>query len=323
MSEFNKFKTFSNEIQKDGSFIQQDNLFTKKFGHKLDEWPLEPNRYRLLWMPACPHSHKVVIVLKLLGLDKVISIGAAGPYRTEKGWVFSLDKDEKDPVLGIHYISDIYEAEDSNYKGRPTVPIIVDTITGKGVNNDNFNLTTYLETDWAPYHKENAPDLYPVELREEIDKLNKIIYNDINTGVYKVGFAHTQRAYERAYDKLFKNLDKFEERLENQRYLLGDRITDSDIRLYTTLARFDLVYYQIFRANRNRIVDYKNLWDYARDLHQTPGIGDTTDFEFIKESYHLSPHLKALFGNIHSLLPKGPDLSEWNKPHGRDRFYIK
>lgn len=193
MSEFEKFKTFSNEIQKDGAFIQQDNIFTKKFGDKLDEWPIEPNRYRLIWMPACPHSHKVVIVLKLLGLDKVISIGVAGPYRTEKGWVFSLDKDEIDPVLGIHYLSDIYEKENPNYPGRPTVPIIVDTITGKGANNDNFNLTTILETVWESYHKEDAPDLYPVELREEIDKLNKIIYSDINTGVYKVGFAHTKK----------------------------------------------------------------------------------------------------------------------------------
>lgn len=319
MAEFKKFKTFSNEVKEDGSFVQQGNLFTKKFGSRSGEWPVEPNRYRLLWMPACPHSHKVVIVRNLLGLDKVISLGTAGPYRTEKGWVFSLDPEEKDPVLGIHYIHDIYAAENPDYQGRPTVPIIVDTLTGKGVNNDNFYLTNYLETDWAPYHKKDAPDLYPKELRNEIDALNKIIYEDINTGVYKAGFAHSQAAYEKAYDQLFARFDELEERLETSRYLFGNSVTDSDIRLYTTLVRFDSVYYQTFRTNRNRLVDYKNLWAYARDLHQTSGIGETTDFDFIKRSYHLSPHLRALFGNQYGLLPKGPDLSSWQIPHNRDK----
>lgn len=321
MAEFIKFKTFSNEVKEDGSFIQQKNLFTHKFGNQPDEWPVEPNRYRLLWMPACPHSHKVVIVRNLLGLENVISLGTAGPYRTEKGWVFSLDPGEKDPVLGIHYIHDIYAAEDPDYKGRPTVPIIVDIVTGKGVNNDNFYLTNHLETSWKPFHKKNAPDLYPSDIRNEIDALNKVIYEDINTGVYKVGFAHTQKAYEKAYDQLFARLDELEERLANHRYLFGSRLTDSDIRLYTTLARFDSVYYQTFRANRNRLVDYKNLWDYARDLHQTPGIGETTDFDFIKRSYHLSPHLKKLFGNEYGLLPKGPDQRNWQEPHHRERLH--
>lgn len=315
-----KFKTFAREVDDDGTFTPQENLFTKKFGTGPDEWPVAPNRYRLLWMPACPHSHKVVIVRKLLGLEDVISLGTAGPYRTEKGWVFSLDPNEKDPVLGIHYINDIYLAEDPLYKGRPTVPIIVDTVTGKGVNNDNFNLTVYLETAWAPFHRKGAPDLYPEHLRTEIDALNRVIYEDINTGVYKAGFAELQAAYEKAYDRLFARFDEFEERLSGQRYLFGPQLTDSDIRLYTTLVRFDTVYYQLFRTNRHKLIDFSNLWAYARDLHQTPGIGETTDFDFIKRSYFLSPHLKALFGNTHSLLPKGPDISGWQTPHSRSKL---
>ena len=262
------------------------------------------------WLPTFA---KVVIVRKLLGLDDAISLGTAGLFRTEKGWVFSEDPGGKDPVLGIHYINDIYMAEDPNYKGRPTVPIIVDTVTGKGVNNDNFNLTTYLETDWKPFHKSGAPYLYPEDKRKEIDALNLIIYNDINCGVYKAGFAHTQRAYERAYDRVFTVLDDLEERLADRRYLFGDEITDSDVRLYTTLARFDIVYYQLFRLNRNRIVDFKNLSRYVRDLYHIPEFKESTNFDFIKTHYYRSPHLKALFGNTHDLLPKGPDLSFWDK----------
>lgn len=186
------------------------------------------------------------------------------------------------------------------------------------MNNDHFWLTIYLETVWKPLHKPNAPDLYPQELRPEIDALNKVIYQDINTGVYQVGFAHTQQAYERAYDRLFARLDEFEQRLARQRYLLGARLTDADIRLFPTLARFDAVYYPLFRANRQRLADYPHLWAYARDIYQIPAVKESTDFHFIKESYYRSPHLAALFGNPHNLLPKGPDLSGWALPHHRE-----
>jgi len=310
-------RTFQKEAAEDGSYAPQENLFTKKFGNGPDEWPVEPYQYRLLWMPACPHAHKVVITRKLLGLEDVISLGSAGPFRTPFGWVFSEDPEGLDPVLNIHYINDIYLKEDPEYKGRPTVPILVDIKTGKGVNNDHFWLPIYLETEWKKYHKKGALDLYPKHLRSEIDKLNHMIYKEINVGVYGLGFARSQAAYEKAYDRLFEHLDYLDKRLENNRYLFGEQITDSDVRLYPTLARFDVVYYQVFRANRNRLVDFKNLWPYARDLYQTPGFGDTTDFDFIKKSYQLSPHLKPLWGNVHSLLAKGPDLSVWNLPSGR------
>jgi len=313
-------KTFNHQIQKDGEIKTQENLFRKKFGDGPNEWPVEPNRYRLIWMPGCPHAQKVVITRKLLGLDKVISLATTGVFRTEKGWVFSEDPGEVDPVLGIHYIHDLYIKEDPEFIGRPTVPIIADEITGKGVNNDHFWIPIYFNTAWKAYHKKNAPDLYPIDRREEIDLLNDFIYKRVNEGVYAVGFARSQEAYEKAFDRLFEALDILEARLENQRYLFGDYITDSDVRLYPTLARFDVVYYQVFRTNRNRIKDFKNLWAYAKDLYQIEAFKESTDFETIKIHYQLSPHLKPLWGNIYSLLAIGPDVTGWELPHGRERL---
>ena len=156
-----------------------------------------------------------------------------------------------DPVLGIHYISEAYLAANPDYTGRFTVPALVDIPSGKVVNNDYFNLTLYFETAWKPYHKEGAPDLYPEDLREEIDKLNDIIFREVNNGVYKAGFARKQKAYDRAYNMVFNRLDWLEERLANQRYLFGDRLTESDVRLYVTLVRFDCAYYPVFRLNKS------------------------------------------------------------------------
>ena len=326
MAESDKFSveifenTFRNQIQENGEIKVQENLFTKKFGDGKDEWQVEADRYRLIWMPACPHAHKVVITRKLLGLDKVISLGTTGIMRTPDGWVFSEDEGEKDPVLGIHYLKDIYLRENPEYKGRPTVPIIVDTKTGKGVNNDHFWLPIYFNTEWEKFHKKDAPDLYPEELRQEIDELNKFIYERLNTGVYKCGFARSQKAYDKAYEELFEALDIIEDRLKDRRFLFGDYITDSDIRLYPTLARFDIAYYITFRCNKKRLTEYKNLWAYARDLYQTECFKDTTYFELIKRHYQLSPHLRPLAGNKYGLLALGPDLSVWEIPHGRENL---
>lgn len=306
----------AHEISKDGAFVRQKNHFTTPFGDGENELPVEANRYRLLWAGICPWAHRQVIALNLLGLADAISIGEASPVRTEKGWEFSLDEGGIDPVLGIRYLPEIYEKTDPDYNGRATVPTVVDVKTGKVVNNDYFKLTNYWETAWKPFHKKDAPDLYPEELREEIDKLNDIIFHEVNNGVYKAGFAQSQEAYEKAYDTLFDRLDYLEERLSNKRYLFGDKITDSDIRLYVTLARFDIAYYPVFRVNRNRIIDFPNLWAYARDLYQTPGFGDTTNFDAIKRGYHLGNHAE----NPYQILAKGPDLSIWNTPHGREKF---
>lgn len=203
----------------------------------------------------------------------------------------------------IHYISEAYLAANPDYTGRFTVPALVDIPSGKVVNNDYFNLTLYFETAWKPYHKEGAPDLYPEDLREEIDKLNDIIFREVNNGVYKAGFARKQKAYDRAYNMVFNRLDWLEERLANQRYLFGDRLTESDVRLYVTLVRFDCAYYPVFRLNKKLLRDYPNLWAYARDLYQTPGFGDTTNFAAIKKHYHID----CCPSNEFAIVPNGPD----------------
>lgn len=304
----------AHEISATGAFVRQHNRFTTPFGAGPGELPVEPGRYRLLWAPICPWAHRSVIVRRLLGLEDVISLGTANPVRTEKGWEFSLDPDGVDPVLKIRYLPEIYARTDPEYTGRATVPTVADVKTGKVVNNDYFKLTNYWETAWKPYHKPGAPDLYPEDLRGEIDKLNDVLFNDVNNGVYKAGFARSQAAYEDAYDALFARLDELEERLSRQRYLFGDRLTDSDVRLYVTLARFDVAYYPVFHTNRNRLIDFPNLWGYARDLYAIPAFGETTDFDSIKRGYHSIPDAP------YHILPKGPDLSVWKLPNDRAKL---
>ena len=312
------FKT-AIEFKKDGSFNRQTNRFTTPFGEQHGELPVEANRYRLLWSAACPWAHRSVIVRNVLGLENAISLGTASPIRPKLAhvdWEFSLDEDGVDPVLGIRYMSEIYMKTDPDYSGRPTVPVVVDIKKDIAVNNDYFKLTNYLETAWAPLHKENAPNLYPDHLRGEIDALNEVIFHDINNGVYKCGFSRSQEAYEQSYDTLFSRLDELEQRLSKQRFLLGDFITDSDVRLYSTLVRFDVAYYTAFNTNRNLIKEYTHLWGYVRDLYQTPGFGDTTDFDAIKKHYHTSITISPEKNQV-KILPKGPDLSGWQTQHNR------
>lgn len=224
----------------------------------------------------------------------------------------------KNPVEKDRYI--LFWAKGCNWSNRAAIarelPALVDIPSGKVVNNDYFNLTLYFETAWKPYHKEGAPDLYPEDLREEIDKLNDIIFREVNNGVYKAGFARKQKAYDRAYNMVFNRLDWLEERLANQRYLFGDRLTESDVRLYVTLVRFDCAYYPVFRLNKKLLRDYPNLWAYARDLYQTPGFGDTTNFAAIKKHYHID----CCPSNEFAIVPNGPDESLWLTPHGREKL---
>jgi putative glutathione S-transferase len=307
------------EIGEKGEFKRQTNQFETPFGDGEGELPVEAGRYRLLWAPVCPWAHRQVIVRKVLGLEDVIGLGTASPLRPKidrVDWEFSLDKDNRDPVLGIQYISEVYKNADPDYEGRPTVPVVVDLQTKKAVQNDYFNLTYYWERAWKKFHKEGAPDLFPVALEQKIKDLNQIIFDDINNGVYKGGFAQSQEAYEEAYEAVFARLDEFEERLSKQRYLHGNHLTDSDVRLYVTLARFDVAYNTAFRMNRNRLIDFPNLWAYARDLYQTYGFGDTTDFHAIKQHYHTSILIDPNEPKV-SILPKGPDESIWLEPHGR------
>ena len=302
-----------------GKFIRQKNRFATPFGDEENENPIEANRYRLIWAPVCPWAHRSIIVRSLLGFEDVISVGTLDPVRPEgptSDWAFTLDEGGIDPVLKIHKLSEIYLKSDPKYKGRPTVPCVVDLKTGRIANNDYFNLTRYLETKWTKFYKKGAPDLYPLELRDEIDKFNDDLFDKLNNGVYKAGFARSQEAYIDAVTNVFKKLDELEERLEHSRYLFGDKITEADVRLYVTLARFDIAYYNAFKVNLKTLKEYKNLWAYARDLYQTKGFGDTTDFDAIKKHYHL-----CCVPNPYKILPLGPDLSDWNSPHNRDREY--
>ncbi|WP_345783726.1 hypothetical protein [Ureibacillus aquaedulcis] len=199
------------EVYKSGKFNRQKNRFTTPFGNNPGELPVEAGRYRLLWSPVCPWAHRSVIVRRILGLEEAISLGTASPMRPKiprVDWEFSLDEGNEDPILEVQYISEVYLNAEPSYEGRPTVPAMVDVKAKKVVNNDYLRLTNYFETVWSPFHKENAPTLYPEHLREEIDELNDIIFHEINNGVYKCGFARSQEAYEEAYDTLFNQLTR-------------------------------------------------------------------------------------------------------------------
>ncbi|MDQ4008422.1 MAG: glutathione S-transferase C-terminal domain-containing protein [Actinomycetota bacterium] len=305
---------FAAETGQQGEFVRQPNRFTDRItADGGSGWPVEPGRYRLVWCPACPWSHRARIVLGLLGLDDVVSVGAVDPIRDERGWRFSLDPGGRDPVLGIEYLSDAYLATDASYSGRVTVPAVVDVPTGTVVSNDYPQITLDLSTQWRRHHRPDAHDLYPEDLRAEIDAVNEVVFSDVNDGVYRCGFATSQAAYERAYDALFARLDLLEERLSDRRYLVGDRLTEADVRLFTTLVRFDAVYHGHFKANRNKLTEMPVLWAYARDLFQTPGFGDTVDFDQIKRHYYRT-HDRI---NPTGVVPAGPDLAGWQEPHGR------
>jgi putative glutathione S-transferase len=312
---------FSRETSGRGEWVRQANRFTGRVsadstsgpGEGPDDqgrWPLEPNRYRLIWSRACPWAHRSVIVRRLLGLEDVISLGTVDPLRDERGWRFTLDEGGRDPVLGVEFLADVYRATDPDYAGRVTVPALIDTRTSRVVTNDYPQLTLDFSTEWTPFHGAGVPELYPEPLRAEMDELMSEIYTDVNNGVYKCGFASSQEAYESAYHTLFARLDALSDRLATRRYLMGDALTEADVRLFTTLVRFDAVYHNHFKCNRNKLAEMPVLWDYARRLFQTPGFGETVDFDHIKRHYY------GTHGAINpsGIVPVGPDPRGWSEP---------
>lgn len=281
-----------------------------------DGFPVEPGRYRLIAARACPWANRAIIVRRLLGLEDAISLGTPGPTHDKRSWTFDLDPGGKDPVLGIERLQEAYFKRDPEYPRGITVPAIVDIPTGAVVTNNFPQITLDLSTEWKEYHRQGAPDLYPEDLREEIDGVNKRVFTEVNNGVYRCGFAGSQDAYNAAYDRLFTALDWLEERLTNQRYLVGDSITEADVRLFTTLVRFDPVYHGHFKCNRNKLTEMPALWAYARDLFQTAGFGDTIDFDQIKKHYYIV-HEDI---NPTRIVPKGPSLENWHTDHQRERL---
>ncbi len=274
----------------------------------------EPGRYHLYVSLACPWAHRAIIVRRLLGIEDVISLSVVDPIRDERGWAFRDGPGySKDPVNGFAFLSEAYLATDPDYTGRYTVPCLWDRHAKRLVSNNFPDITIDFETQFTQYHADGAPDLYPAALRAEIDAVNTVVYQDVNDGVYKAGFAGTQEAYEAAFDALFARLEWLDDRLSRQRFLAGTQLTEADVRLFTTLVRFDAVYYLHFKCNLRRLVDFPHLWAYARDLYQRPGFGDTTNFDHIKRHYYMT-HEQLNPGRI---VPKGPAV-DWSVPHGRD-----
>lgn len=278
--------------------------------------PVEPGRYRLVVARACPWANRTMIVRRLLGLEPALSLGICGPEHDWRSWTFDLDPDGLDPVLRIHWLREAYERAQPDYERGVTVPAIVDIPTGKVVTADFRHITLDMESEWTAHHRTGAPDLYPDKLRGEIEEVSDLVYEDVNNGVYRSGFATRQDAYEEAYKRLFARLDWLEDRLSTRRYLVGDTITEADIRLWPTLVRFDAVYHGHFKCNRNKITEMPVLWAYARDLFQTPGFGDTIDFVQTKEHYY-RVHTGV---NPTQIVPAGPDLSGWLTGHKREQL---
>ncbi len=298
-----------------GEFTRDQNyIATRVTADGRDGYPVEPGRYRLVVSRACPWANRAIIVRRLLGLEDALSMGVAGPTHDERSWTFDLDPGGRDPVLGIERLQEAFFKRFPGYERGITVPAIVDVPTGQVVTNDYAQITIDLSLEWTAYHRDGAPQLYPEPLREEIDKVNRLVFADVNNGVYRAGFAGTQEAYAKAHDRLFQRLDRLAERLAGQRYLVGDTITEADVRLFTTLVRFDPVYHGHFKCNRQKLTEMPVLWAYARDLFQTPGFGDTIDFDHIKRHYY-EVHRDV---NPTGIVPVGPDLSGWLTPHGRE-----
>ncbi|HEX7303328.1 glutathione S-transferase family protein [Lentzea sp.] len=283
---------FTKETSATGAFVRQANRFTAR------PEP-EPGRYRLVVSLACPWAHRAVIVRKLLNLEEDISLAVVDPIRDDRGWRFPTT----DPVLGIDFLEQAYTKADPHYDGRVTVPALVDTTTGEVVTNDYPQLTLDFSLRWRP-----ESTLYPEHLREEVDAWIEPIFQHVNNGVYKAGFATSQEAYEEAYTALFAELDRIEAHLREHEFLVGEQLTEADIRLWTTLVRFDAVYHGHFKCNRNKLTEMPNLWAYAKRLYAQ--FGDTVDWDHIKRHYYVTHHGI----NPTGIVPAGPDPEVWTRP---------
>jgi len=292
-----------------GEYIRPSSQFRNFVGTKEGNlYQPAVGRYNLYVGLGCPWAHRTLVVRSLKGLEDVISVSNVSPSPIEGGWV--LDREEE----GCRTLADLYELAKPGYSGRSTVPVLWDKQTKTIVNNESAEIIVMLNSEFNEFAKHPSLDLYPKELKEKIDWWNEKIYNSVNNGVYRCGFAQTQEAYEQACDELFTTLDEIDAALKTNRYLCGD-VTLADVRLFTTLFRFDVAYYGLFKCNRRRIQDYQNLGAYLRDLYQLPGVADTCNLEAVKQDY---------YGNLFPLnpggiIPSGPDMTNLLKSHDREK----
>jgi len=303
-----------------GRFKRQDSIFRNWITADGSAGPngkggfkAEPGRYHLYVSLACPWAHRTLIFRRLKGLENMISVDVVHPFMGENGWTFEAGYPGAtgDSVNGKTYLYEVYLAAKPDYTGRVTVPTLWDKETGTIVSNESAEIIRMLNSAFDEVGAREG-DFHPPELRGEIDAVNERVYHDINNGVYKSGFATAQDAYEEAFGALFNTLDMVEDRLSRQRYLAGERLTEADWRLFTTLVRFDPVYYSHFKCNKRRIVDYPNLSNYLRELYQHPGVRETVNMDHIKYHYYAS-HESI---NPTRIVPVGPEI-DLEAPHDR------
>lgn len=272
----------------------------------------EKGRYHLYVSRACPWAHRTLIFRILKGLEDCISVSVVSPYMLAQGWTFNESEGSSgDALYGSDYLHQIYTRNRADYTGRVTVPVLWDRERECIVSNESAEIIRMFNSAFDGLTG-NGDDYYPQRLRGDIDATNTFVYENVNNGVYRAGFATSQAAYEAAYHRLFETLDQLERRLADNRYLTGARITEADWRLFTTLVRFDAVYHGHFKCNRQRLADFENLWGYVRELYQWPGVAETVDF------HHIKTHYYASHNNINptGIVPAGPEL-DYTAPHGR------
>lgn len=289
-----------------GEYLRPDSQFRDSVSAAAGSpYPAEAGRYRLIVGLGCPWAHRTLVVRALKRLEDIISVGIVAPSPEAGGWIF------EQPEEGCHTLKELYEKAQPGYTGRSTVPVLWDTQQKAIVNNESAEIIVILNQAFNQLAKRADLDLYPEQQRTGIDRWNEKIYHTVNNGVYRCGFAQTQVAYEKACQDLFTTLDEIDAALETRRYLCGNAVTLTDIRLFTTLFRFDTVYYGLFKCNRRRIQDYKNLSGYLRDLYQLPGVAETCSLDAVKRDY---------YGNLFPLnpggiIPQGPELDLWELHH--------
>lgn len=294
-----------------GEYIRPASQFRNFVGTEADSpYQSEAGRYCLFVGLSCPWAHRTLVVRSLKGLEAAIPVYLVSPSPTQGGWVLN------EQYEGCHTLAEVYALAQPGYQGRCTVPVLWDKQTKTIVNNESAEIIVMLNSAFNEFADNSALDLYPGDLKAEIDRWNEKTYHAINNGVYRCGFAQTQPAYDQACNELFAALDAIDAVLETNRYLCGDRVTLADVRLFTTLFRFDIAYYGIFKCNRRRIQDYENLGAYLRDLYQLPGVAQTCNLEAVKGDY---------YGNLFPLnpggiIPCGPDIRSLQIPHGRERL---